>query len=141
MKRAFLATAVLVACGPKNPEAGIGPLPPDLPDQRPHTTPKIQLPSELVGVPLFVSDLDGYALFEDEQLQAANVIATWARAQGLSVVDPSATRQVFYRAARGQDVETGQACGAPLWRTLAISRWRDHMKAKGRIEAGVYCTP
>ena len=141
MKRALVATAVLVACGPKNPDAVVGPLPPDLPEQRPHHATKIQVPSELVDVPLFVSDLDGYALFEDEQLQAANVIATWARAQGLDVVDPAATRQIFARAARGQDVETGQACGAPLWRTLAISRWRDHMKAKGRIEAGVYCTP
>lgn len=141
MKRALLAGAVLVACGPKTPEANVAPMPPDMPDPKPHAASKIQLPSQLVDVPLFVSDLDGYALFEDEQLQAANVIASWARAQGLDVVEPSATRQIFTRAAHGQHVETGQACGAPLWRTLAISRWRDHMKAKGRIEAGVYCTP
>jgi hypothetical protein len=142
MKRIWVVLA-LAACGAKSQEAGIAPLPPDVPDTGKPTSKatKIQLPDQLVGTPLFVSDLDGYALFEDEQLQAANIIATWARGQGLTVEDPKATRQIFYRAARGQHAVTGQACGAPLWRTLAISRWRDEMHSKGRIEAGVYCTP
>jgi hypothetical protein len=119
------------------------PLPPDLPDEvrKKPTAMKIQIPQELVATPLFVGDFDGYSLFEDEQLQAANIIATWARGQGLTVEDPAKTRQIFSRAARGQNAVTGKACGAPLWRTLAISRWRDQMNAKGRIEAGVYCTP
>ncbi|HUS29242.1 MAG TPA: hypothetical protein VMZ53_12055 [Kofleriaceae bacterium] len=141
MKRAALL-GLLVACAGKTQESGIAPLPPDLPDEhKAHATTKITLPEQLAGVPLFVSDLDGFALFEEEQLQAANILATWARAQGLTVEDPKSTRQIFYRAARGQHAVTGQACGAPLWRTLAISRWREQMHAKGRIEAGVYCTP
>ncbi|HTL36396.1 MAG TPA: hypothetical protein VL326_24860 [Kofleriaceae bacterium] len=139
MKRLLV---LLVACK-AHESGGVGPLPPDMPDDnaRPHHATKIDVPEQLGGVPLFVSDLDGYALFEDEQLQAANIVAAWARGQGLSVQDPKATREIFYRAARGQHAVTGQACGAPLWRTLAISRWREQMKSKGRIEAGVYCTP
>lgn len=127
----------LAACGGKAPAHDIAPLPPETPS----THSKLDLPQQLVGSPLFVSDVDGLLLFEDEQLEAANLIAAWAKGQGLVVENPARTRQIFERASRGQHVDTGQACGAPLWRTIAISRWRTQMNSKGRIEVGVYCTP
>jgi hypothetical protein len=136
MKRTIVLLS-FAACGGKSPAHGGAPLPPETPA----TYGKLDLPQQLVGSPLFVSDVDGLLLFEDEQLEAANLIAAWAKGQGLIVENPVRTRQIFARAARGQHADTGQACGAPLWRTLAISRWRAQMNSKGRIEVGVYCTP
>jgi len=136
MKRIVVVLA-LAACGGKTSQHEVAPLPPETPA----THGKLDLPQQLVGTPLFVSDVDGLLLFEDEQLEAANLIAAWAKGQGLVVENPTRIRQIFTRAARGQHVDTGRACGAPLWRTLAISRWRTQMNSKGRIEVGVYCTP
>src|SRR5881398_315111 len=86
------------------------PLPPE---QRPATAgTRIDVPRQLGAAPLFVSDVDGLLLFESEQREASQLIATWARGQGLEIVDPVRTRQIFARATRGQNVDTGAACGA-----------------------------
>jgi hypothetical protein len=102
---------------------------------------KLTMFPQLENYPVYVTDVDGLMLFDTEKLEAANMVATWARTAGFLVEDPQRTREVFARAARGQDVVTGKACGAPLWKLPAAERWRKELKAKGRIEVGAYCTP
>jgi len=92
-------------------------------------------------VPLYVRDLDGLVLLDDEQTAAAQMVATWARNLGLAVEDPARTRELLGRAQRGENAVTGKACGAPLDHAAAVTRWRSELAAKGRIEARVQCTP
>ena len=80
-------------------------------------------------------------LFDTEKLEASTMVADWARKVGFTVEDPKRTRELFARAARGENVMTGKSCGAPLWKLPAAARWRTEIKAKGRIEVGAYCTP
>jgi len=96
------------------------------------------VPQPLVGLPLHVAD-STLLLFADEQLEASTVIANALRAAGLTVEDPTRTREIFDRAARGLNAVTGQACGAELDRTSAAMRWRGELGTKGRIETAVYC--
>lgn len=102
---------------------------------------KATIPPQLRGLPLYVRDVDGLMLFDDEQAAAADQIATWARAAGLSVEDPVRTRLLLTRAKRGEQATTGKACGAPMWIGDAAARWRTELAAKGRIEARVQCSP
>lgn len=92
-------------------------------------------------VPLYVRDLDGLVLLDDEQTAAAQMVATWARNTGFTVEDPARTRPLLGRARRGENAVTGKACGAPLDHATAVTRWRGELAAKGRIEARVQCTP
>jgi len=92
-------------------------------------------------MPLYVRDVDGLMLFDDEQAAATTMLATWARNAGLSVEDPARTRLVIGRAKRGEHATTGKACGSPMWIGTAVARWRTELAAKGRIEARVQCTP
>lgn len=105
------------------------------------TPQKPTIPRELRGMPLYVRDVDGLMLFDDEQGAAVAMLATWARNAGLSVEDPARTRTIIGRAKRGEHATTGKACGAPLWIGTAVARWRSELVAKGRIEARVQCTP
>ncbi|MEO6771809.1 MAG: hypothetical protein ABI467_02165 [Kofleriaceae bacterium] len=102
--------------------------------------PKPTIPREL-HVPLYVRDLAGLILLGDEQTEAAGMVATWARNQGLTVADPARTRALIGHAERGEHALTGKACGAPLGEPTAVTRWRTELAAKGRIEARVQCTP
>lgn len=101
---------------------------------------KATIPRSL-HVPLYVRDLDGLLLFDDEQTAAAGMVATWARNEGLSVEDPARTHALISHAKRGEHAVTGKACGAPLWQPTAVARWRNELAARGRIEARVQCTP
>ena len=95
----------------------------------------------LHGLPMYVARINGMALFADEQVQAQEVIAAWAMSAGLTVLPPRRTSEVFARAALGQHVSTGKACGASLAPYQAVHRWRSELAAGGKIEAGVYCDP
>jgi len=92
-------------------------------------------------VPLYVRDLDGLILLDDEHTAAAEMVATWARNEGLSVEDPARTRALIDHAKRGEHAVTGKPCGAPLWAPTAVARWHAELAAKGRIEARVQCSP
>jgi hypothetical protein len=92
-------------------------------------------------VPLYVRDLDGLVLLDDEQTAATQMVATWARNVGLAVEDPARTRALLGHAMRGENAVTGKACGMPLDHAMAVTRWRSELAAKGRIEARVQCTP
>jgi hypothetical protein len=101
---------------------------------------KPTVPAQL-HIPLYVRDLDGLILLDDEQTAATQMVATWARNLGLSVEDPARTRALLGHAMRGENAVTGKACGVPLDHAMAVTRWRSELAAKGRIEARVQCTP
>jgi len=103
--------------------------------------PKPNIPPELRNVPLYVRDVEGLLLFEDEQQTAATALATWARGTNLAVEEPSRTRELVNRAKRGEHAVTGAACGASLSQDRAALRWKKELTARGRIEARVQCTP
>lgn len=137
-RRAALLVAVASACG--------SPAPPTGPDYVVAPTPTagestIAVPEPLVKISLMIRDLGGYYLFEDEQLEAASIIAAWAKTTNLEVEAPARTREIMLRAANGQHATTGKACGHALWTLAAIERWREELVAEGRIEARVACLP
>jgi len=101
---------------------------------------KPTIPHQL-HVPLYVRDLDGLVLLDDEQTAATQMVATWAGNVGFTVEDPVRTRPLLGRAMRGENAVTGKACGAPLDHATAVTRWKSELVAKGRIEARVQCTP
>jgi hypothetical protein len=100
----------------------------------------LQAPAK-VHVHLYVRDIEGLVLLDDEQAAATSMIATWGRNQDLAVEDPARTRAIVDHAKRGENAVTGAACGAPLSQAEAVSRWAGELKATGRIEARVQCTP
>jgi hypothetical protein len=132
-----LAFVFASACGPSTPASG--------PDYS--VAPSIAgesvlaVPEPLVQISLIVRDVQGLYLFEDEQLEAANIIATWAAKTNLTLEPPARTREILLRAANGLDANTGNACGAPLWSLAALERWREEIHAGGRLEAQVACLP
>jgi len=101
---------------------------------------KPTIPHQL-HVPLYVRDIDGLVLLDDEQTAATQMVATWAGNVGFTVEDPVRTRALLGHAMRGENAVTGKACGAPLDHATAVTRWRSELAAKGRIEARVQCTP
>ncbi len=101
----------------------------------------IAVPEPLLRISLMIRDVEGLYLFDDEQLEAANIVAAWAKTTNLAVEDPVRTREIMRRAANGQDARTQKACGGPLWTLAALERWRDELVAEGRIEASVACLP
>jgi hypothetical protein len=103
--------------------------------------PTPNIPPELHGVPFYVRDVEGLMLFEDEQATAAAAIAAWARGTNLTVEEPSRTRELIDRAKLGEHAVTGAACGAPLSQDRAAVRWNKELKARGRIQARIQCTP
>jgi len=148
MGRPLLVGCVLLAaCGPKTAA-------PDYPGLDPDTQTTLPVPpgeaieasgplragapKALIGVPVHVADTT-LLLFDDEQLEASNMIAKAMRVAGLSVEEPTRTREIYDRAAHGLHVVTGQACGAGLGRTSAAKRWRTELGTKGRVETAVYC--
>jgi hypothetical protein len=136
---AVAAVAALAsACGPSSPPRG--------PDYVVEPGPVagesiLAVPEPLVKISLIVRDLQGLYLFEDEQLEAANIIATWAKKTNLTIEPPARTREIMLRAANGQDANTGKACGGPLWSVAALERWSEEIHAEGRLEAQVRCLP
>ncbi|MEP6861964.1 MAG: hypothetical protein ABJE66_15175 [Deltaproteobacteria bacterium] len=100
----------------------------------------LQAPARL-HVDLYVRDIEGLVLLDDEQTAATSMIATWGRNQDLTVEDPARTRAIVDHAKRGENAVTGAACGAPLSQADAVTRWAGELKATGRIESRVQCTP
>ncbi|HEY4176624.1 MAG TPA: hypothetical protein VGM90_07330 [Kofleriaceae bacterium] len=137
MRRAVFL-ALLAACGsrttgPTTPE-------PELDgDEQPTLQPGFAVPEPILGLPLYVRDTEGLALFSAEQAEAATIVAQWAHGVGFRVDEPARTREIFARASLGQDVKTGDACGAPLWSFVAADRWRVELHAQGRIEPAIEC--
>lgn len=91
------------------------------------------------GPVLVVGPLEGLGLFGVESAEAEDAIAAWARAHGRRVVDTARAREVFARARAGRDAGTGAACGLPLSRWRATSRWREVLGAQGQLRAHVSC--
>lgn len=89
--------------------------------------------------PIMIDNLDGLGLFDDELGEARAILATWARTRGFAVVDPGQTSTVLARAALGQDVRTGAACGRPLRTSLARTRWASELGGGRRLTAFVRC--
>lgn len=102
---------------------------------------KPTIPAELRNVALYVRDLDGLLLFDDEQAVATAELAAWGQAAGLKVEEPSRTRDLIGHAKRGEHAVTGKACGAALEPTLAVTRWRTELRARGRLDARIRCAP
>jgi hypothetical protein len=105
------------------------------------TVQKPTIPPELRHVHLYVRDLEGLLLFDDEQAVATAELAAWAQAAGLEVEEPSRTRDLIGHAKRGEHVVTGKACGAPLTQAQAVMRWRTELRARGRLDAQIRCAP
>lgn len=137
MRRAVFLIAI-AACGPRA-------TPPTTPepeldgDEQPTLQAGFSVPEPILGLPLYVRDTQGLALFSAEQAEAAVIVAQWAQGIGFRVDDPARTREIFARASRGEDVKTGDACGAPLWAFVAADRWRVELHAQGRIEPAIEC--
>ncbi len=53
----------------------------------------IAVAEPLLKISLMIRDIDGLHLFEDEQLEAANIIATWAKTTNLTIEAASRTRE------------------------------------------------
>lgn len=135
-----LILAVLAACGPKAAPGA----PDDLLARDPKAageSTRLAVPEPLVQIDLLVRDVAGLYLFDDEQLDAANMLAAWGKSAHLEVEPPARTREMLRRAANGQDALTGKACGSPLWSLPALERWGEALGAEGRIEAQVACLP
>ena len=137
-KRAAILAVVASACGTPAPVTG-----PDYTvEPNPVATESVlAVPEPLVQISLIVRDVRGLYLFESEQLEAANIIATWAKATNLTIEPPARTREILSRAANGLDANTGKDCGGPLWALPALERWRDEIAAEGRLEVQVACLP
>lgn len=135
--RAAILVALASACGTPSPRSAT-----ELPQPDPVATEStIAVPEPLVQISLVIRDVAGLMLFEDEQLEAANIIAAWAKTTNLVVVPPARTREILRRAADGQNAVTGKACGGPMWALPALERWREELRADGRVEAIVACLP
>lgn len=91
------------------------------------------------GPVLVVGALEGLGLFGSEIAEAEDSIAAWARAHGHRVVDPAHAREIYARARAGRDAKTGEACGLPLSRWRATSRWKEALGAEGQLDAHVAC--
>lgn len=133
-----IAVALASACGASTPATGPDYVvtPGTIADES-----AIAVPEPLLKISLMIRDIDGLYLFEDEQLEAANIIATWAKTTNLTIEAPSRTREIMRRAANGLSAITGKACGGPLWSLAALERWREELVAEGRVEASVACLP
>ncbi len=137
-RRAALVVALASACAPSTPASG--------PEYAVVPGPGagesiLAVPEPLVQSSLVVRDVQGLYLFEDEQLEAANIIARWAKKTNLTIEPPARTREILWRAANGQDANTGKACGGPLWALSALERWHEEIHADGRLVAQVACLP
>lgn len=136
--RLALLVAVASACGSSTPPSGpdyvVAPAP--ITEES-----AIAVPAPLLQISLLIRDVEGLALFADEQLEAANIVAAWATTTNLQVEAPARTREILARAGSGQHALTGASCGSPLWSLAALERWREELAAEGRIEASVTCLP
>lgn len=137
-RRAALLVMLAAACGPKVPTTMEPEVDPPGPVAHAST---IETPEPIVQISLIVRDVAGLYLFEDEQLEAATIIATWAKTTNLTLEPPARTREIMRRAANGQDASSGKACGSPLWSLPALERWREDIAADGRLEVLVACLP
>ena len=82
---------VLVACGSRA-TAPVTPEPKLDGDEQPTLQPGFDVPEPILGVPLYVRDTEGLALFSAEQAEAATIIAQWAHGVGFRVDEPARTR-------------------------------------------------
>lgn len=86
--------------------------------------------------PLVVGELEGLGLFQNEQREAEELIAAWARARGLPLMPLEEKRRIFSRAAEGKNAGTGEACGRPLSEWDAADRY---LGGKGQLRSWVGC--
>jgi hypothetical protein len=83
--------------------------------------------------------VEGLGLFHDENLEAARLVAEWARKRGLKVVNPDAAALVFLLARAGKDSLSGKSCGSPLSDRDAATRYQKLLGATGELLASVGC--
>lgn len=96
----------------------------------------------LRGVPLWVTGVDvngGPPVFADERAAALAAVEAWVIRNGLTIAPAAPIEARYARAAAGQHIETGAACGAPLGSYAAGSRWGDALGYGGRVEVDVFC--
>jgi hypothetical protein len=84
--------------------------------------------------------VDGLGLFRDENLEAARMVADWARRRGLKVVDPDAAERVFAPARVAKEPTSGESCGCALSDFKAKTRYQNELGANGELVASVGCT-
>jgi len=87
---------------------------------------------------MIIGEFSSLKLNAAERRKAQQIIASWAKASGLTVLPPDQVEDAIERAARGQD-PTGKACGPEIDRDYAMERWIDPMGAKGEIKPHVWC--
>lgn len=84
-------------------------------------------------------DFEGLGLLEGERAEANTRVVEWARSNGFRVVNSERARRVLARARAGLDARSGAACGRPLSNWAGALRWRDLLRAEGRLRASVHC--
>jgi hypothetical protein len=133
------AIVVIAACGSHPPPPVVEPAP------ETEAAPAVQgggLTPEIVaalgGRPMIIEEFASLKLNAAERRKAQQMIASWAKASGLTVLPPDQVEDTIERAARGQD-PTGKACGPEIPRDYAMERWIDPMGAKGEIKPHVWC--
>ncbi len=88
---------------------------------------------------LLVREFDGLGLFRAESSEATAILADWARAQGLPIVDATRATEILDRAWRGEHATTGSRCGTPLSASEGRERWRKELGAGGSLRGSVTC--
>ena len=83
--------------------------------------------------------VEGLGLFRDENLEAARLVADFARKRGLKVVDPEVAHRAFELARVGKDPVRGENCGRPLSESDSESRYQAMLGASGKLVVSVGC--
>jgi hypothetical protein len=83
--------------------------------------------------------VEGLGLFRDENLEAARLVADFARKRGLRVVEPEVAHRAFELARVGKDPVRGENCGRPLSESDAESRYQAMLGASGKLVVSVGC--
>lgn len=96
-------------------------------------------PAATASPALLINTTHTFGLFWSEALEANTLVAAWARARGLRVVDPLHASQVLSAARRGRDPRTGAACGGTLGDWAARERWKETLGAEGVLHVDVSC--
>lgn len=127
-----------LAPDPPKPVAAEDPIAPSLGTPEKQTGLTSQLVAAVGGRQLYVEDFASLRLTAAERRRAQKIIADWATAEGLVIMDPDLVESAIARGTNGTDVG-GAACGPPLDRQNAIERWVAPMGAEGAITARVDC--
>ena len=84
--------------------------------------------------------VEGLGLFRDENLEAARLVAAWARQRGLKVEDPDTAERIFATARAGKEPTRGEVCGTALADFEAKIRYQKELGTNGELVASVGCT-